>query len=252
MFPLALAGLGIGAIGAIGGMISNAGSGSKLDALIKQDPTYRQSPYAAQRLGLAQTLLNARMPGAAAMERNVYGNQANQLGNVNRNATDSSQALALGSAAQGQTNQAFQNLSTQEQQDYYNRYQNFTGAQQGMIAEGDKVYQDQMRRYQDLAAVTGAKIQNKQTAWNSLANFGIGAAGVASQLAGVAKTGVSAAASAAKAVHLNFHLGSTAAAAPLSSSYMPGWINPMQNQGVKTRPWFGMGQNPNNEFPYNQ
>ena len=116
------------------------------------------------------------------MERNIYGNQANQLANVNRNATDASQALALGSAAQGQTNQAFQNLGTQEQQDYYNRLQNYTGAQQGMIAEGDKAYQDQVRKFQDMAGLRGAQMQNTQNAWNSVANLGFGGANALSFL----------------------------------------------------------------------
>jgi|HubBroStandDraft_2_1064218.scaffolds.fasta_scaffold00002_5 hypothetical protein len=182
MFPLALLSAGVGMIGGIANMFK---SNSKLSALQGQEPSYATSPYAAQRLGLAQTLLNARMPGAASMERNIYGNQASNVANVNRNATSGAQALAMGSAAQGQSNQAFQGLATQEQQDYYNRLQNMTGAQQGMISEGDKVYQDQVRKYQDLAAITGAKLQNTQTAWNSLANMGIGAAGVASQMGGM-------------------------------------------------------------------
>ena len=168
-------------IGGLGSIANSFGANSQLSALQGQDPTYQASQYAGQRLGLAQTLLNARMPGATAMERNIYGNQANQLSNVNRNATDSSQALALGAAAQGQTNQAFQGLATQEQQDYYNRLQNVTGAQQGMITEGDKVYQDKVRRFDDLAAITGAKIQNTGQAFNSLANFGMGAAGLMAQ-----------------------------------------------------------------------
>lgn len=178
----ALIGLGLGTVGAIGGLISSFGNNAKLDNLYKQDPAYKANPIAGQRLGLAQTLLNGRMPGATAMERNIYGNQANQLANVNRNATDSSQALALGASAQGQTNQAFQNLATQEQQDYYNRLQNYTGAQQGMIQEGDKVYQDQVRKYGDLSAITGAKIQNTSNAWKSLSNLGFGGASVANQM----------------------------------------------------------------------
>lgn len=147
------------------------------NAINPNDPKYSTSPYAQQRLGLAQTLLNARMPGASAMERNIYGNQANQMQNVNRNATSGSQALAMGAAAQGQTNQAFQNLGVQEQQDYYNRLQNVTGAQQGMTQEGDKVYQDQLRDYQEKMslknAYLGASMQNKTTSYNSLANTGL-------------------------------------------------------------------------------
>lgn len=182
MDPLTMAGLGIGGLGAIGGIINTFTSGGKLQALMRNDPTYKANPLAAQRTSLAQNLLNARMPGATSMERNIYGNQANQLANVNRNATDSSQALALGSAAQGQTNQAFQNLSTQEQQDYYNRLQNLNGAQQGQIAEGDKVYQDQVRRFQDQSAITGAQMQNQAGAYNSLSNLGFGGAQLSSFL----------------------------------------------------------------------
>lgn len=160
---------------------SEASSANKLknmsNAINPNDPKYNTSPYAQQRLGLANTLLNARMPGATAMERNIYGNQANQMENVNRNATSGSQALAMGAAAQGQTNQAFQNLGVQEQQDYYNRLQNVTGAQQGMTQEGDKAYQDQLRDYQEKMSLKNAylasSMQNKTTAFNSLANTGL-------------------------------------------------------------------------------
>lgn len=160
---------------------SEASAANKLknqaNAINPNDPKYNTSPYAQQRLGMAQTLLNARMPGASAMERNIYGNQANQLQNINRNATSGSQALAMGAAAQGQTNQAFQNLGVQEQQDYYNRLQNVTGAQQGMTQEGDKVYQDQLRDYQEKMslknAYEAAGMQNQTTAFNSLANTGL-------------------------------------------------------------------------------
>lgn len=160
---------------------SESSAANKLKNMSSQinpnDPKYNTSPYAQQRLGLAQTLLNARMPGATAMERNIYGNQANQLQNVNRNATSGSQALAMGAAAQGQTNQAIQNLGVQEQQDYYNRLGNLTGAQQGMTQEGDKVYQDQLRDYQEKTqlknAYLAASMQNKTTSYNSLANTGL-------------------------------------------------------------------------------
>lgn len=151
-----------------------------------QDPKYNTSPYAQQRLGLAQTLLNSRMPGASAMERNIYGNQANQLDNVNRNATSGSQALAMGAAAQGQSNQAFQNLGVQEQQDYYNRLQNVTGAQAGMTQEGDKVHADQLRDYQEKMQLKNtylaASMQNKNTSLNSWANTGYSAGGAAASL----------------------------------------------------------------------
>lgn len=243
MNPLMLAGLGVGGLGAIGGIINSFTSGSKLNALKSMDPTYKANPMAQQRLGLAQTLLNARMPGATAMERNIYGNQANQQGNVNRNATDASQALALGSAAQGQTNQAFQGLATQEQGDYYNRLQNLTGAQQGVINEGDKVYQDQVRRYQDQASILGAQMQNTQTGWNSLANLGFGGAGIGAQFGGSGGGG-------GRNINPSASSGSYMGMQPvqgvgqgMNQNYMPGWINPYQNGGMMNSAYPGMPTN---------
>lgn len=233
MDPFSMISAGVGGLGAIGGIVNMFTSGSRLRNLMKNDPTYTANPIAAQRMALASTLLNARMPGATAMERNIYGNQANQLANVNRNATDSSQALAMGAAAQGQTNQAFQNLGVQEQQDYYNRLQNLTGAQQGMIAEGDKVYQDKVRRFQDMAGLTGAAMQNTQQGWNSIANLGFGGASLASQWAMMRPQQQQ-----TYAPYSGSFMGMQpeSPAGGIGQSYYPGggmgYINPYQNAGI--------------------
>lgn len=150
----------------------------KLDELAHANPAYAANPLAQQRLGLAQTLLNARMPGAASAERNIYQNQANQMAAVNRGATDSSQVLAMAAAGQGQTNQAFGNLAQQEAQDYQRRYGNLTNAQDFSVQEGDKVFQDRVRRYQDNVSIQGTKNQNTQGVWNSLTQLGMGVAGL--------------------------------------------------------------------------
>lgn len=176
MDPLTIGGLGLGLIGGIGSLFGARRANRRIEQLIKQNPTYKENPLARERMGLAQTLLNARMPGAAAAERNIFTNQANTMAQVNRNATDASQALALAGAAQGQTNQAFSNLATQEAQDYQRRYGNLVGAQEGVIQEGDKVYNDQVRRYQDLVSLRGAQNSNTQNMWNSLSSLGLGAA----------------------------------------------------------------------------
>ena len=163
-----------GLVGGIGKIIGRGKANRQLEQLLKQDPRYQINPLAQQRLGLAQTLLNARQPGAATAERNIYSNEANQLAFLNRNATDASQALALAGSIAGQTNQAFENLGMQEAQDYQRRYGNLTEAQQGMISEGDKQYQDQIRRYQDLLSIRGAQNENRQNTWGDIANFGFG------------------------------------------------------------------------------
>lgn len=171
---LPLIGAGLGLVGAVGNLFAAGKANRRLRQLMKSNPTYKENPVVAQRLGLAQQLLNARMPGAASMERNIYGNQANTLAQVNRNSTDSSQALAMAAGVQGQTNDAFNQLGIQEGQDYYNRLQNLGSAQEAKVAEGDKVYQDQVRRFNDLAAIRGAQAQNTSNAMSSISNMGFG------------------------------------------------------------------------------
>lgn len=173
---LGLGGLALGAIGTIGKLFGAGKANRKLDALEASDPTYQANPLAQQRLGLAQTVLNARMPGSATIERGIYGNQANTLSNIDRNATDSSQALALAGDVQGQTNQAFDQLGVQEGQNYQQNLKNLEGAQEGAINEGDKVFQDQTRRFQDKAQIQGQQNQNNQNVWQSVSNAGFGIA----------------------------------------------------------------------------
>lgn len=168
-------GAGVGILGGIGGLFAARKSNKTLDKLAGQNPQYAANPIAAERLAFAKSLLNARMPGASQMERNIFTAQANQMGNINANATDSSQALALGASALGQTNQALQGLQLNEAQDYQRRYGNVLGAQEGMINEGDKVYQDKIRNFQDLVSIRGAQAANRSNAWNSISQGGFAA-----------------------------------------------------------------------------
>jgi hypothetical protein len=173
--PLAAIGLGIGLVGAVGKMISGAKANKQLGQLIGQDPTYTASPIAGRRLALAQSLLNARMPGATYAQSNIYNAGANQEANVQRNATSGSQALAAGAATQAQENKGFLGLSNEEAQDYQRRYANTVGAQEGEIQEQTKAFQDQTRRFGDLAQIRGAQNANTQSAWQSVSNLGMGA-----------------------------------------------------------------------------
>lgn len=172
--PLAAIGLGVGLVGAVGKMFGRKKANKQLESLISQNPSYQKNPIVDQRLGLAQTLLNARMPGAASVERNIYGNQANQLANINRGATDSSQALALAAGTQGQADQAFGNLGEQEAQDYQRRQSNLVGAQGAAVQEGQNVFQDSVRRFGDTVAMRGAQNENRQNSWGDVSNMGFG------------------------------------------------------------------------------
>lgn len=106
-----------------------------------------ESPYAKQMLGQAQMQLNARNPFAAAQQRGILGSQANAMAGAQRAVTDPSQALAMTAALQANTDQALFGQAAQEQQAYQQRMGNLMGAQQVMISEGDKVYQDRLRKF---------------------------------------------------------------------------------------------------------
>ena len=170
MKPLIMA--GIGAVGAVGKMIARRKANKQMDELLAKDPQYAENPEVAKKMALANTLLNARMPGAASAERNIMSNQANTTANVIRNSTDASQALAVAAGVGGQTNEAFENLQDRELQDYQRRYGNLTNAQDDLVNEQDKVYQDKLRRYGNEVQVRGAQSQNRMDNWQDVSNMG--------------------------------------------------------------------------------
>jgi CRISPR/Cas system CMR-associated protein Cmr1 (group 7 of RAMP superfamily) len=125
---------------------------------------YQTNPYAQKRLGAANNLFNSRMAGAAEMERNLFSNQASAIGNVNKNATDASQALAAASGIGANTNQAFGQLQNAEMQNKYAMLNNLNQAYAQMVNEGDKVHNSKMQKFQmDTAqknALRNSGIQN--------------------------------------------------------------------------------------------
>jgi hypothetical protein len=133
---------------------------------------YQTSPYAKQQLGIAQQLFNGRMPGAAQEEQNILTSQNNFVNNAQRNATDSSQLLALGGLAQGGTNNALGELGIQEARSKLGFLDNLNSAYQSMINEGNKVYQSANEKYlSDVAAKTAlrnAGAQNTNSGFNDL------------------------------------------------------------------------------------
>lgn len=174
-------GLGMGLIGGIGKLFSSGRSNREMEQLMKQNPVYKANPMAAQRLGLAQTLLNGRSPGAATVENNIFRSQANTTSNINRVATDSGTALALATEGQGKTNDALEKLGLMEKEDYQRKYNNMEQAQEGVIREDDKVFQDGVRRFQDKVQLKGAQQQNRDSNWQSISNLGFGLANFSSQ-----------------------------------------------------------------------
>lgn len=158
------------------GLAFNIAAGLKWDKemskLKDKDPAYTSSPYAQNNLGFAQTLLNSRMGGAAARERNLYGSQANAVSNINRNATDSSQALAAAAAAQGQTNAGFDDLQMREAQDAANKQNNLFNANKDMTVEHKDLFDDSVRRWQDQVNIITAQYKARKQGGDDISNYG--------------------------------------------------------------------------------
>lgn len=173
--PLPLIGAALGLAGGIGSVINAGRANRKLEDLKASNPAYAANPLAKQRFELANTLLNARAPGAVFRDQNILANQANMLGTLDRNATSGSQVLATAAGINAGTNQAFLEGANQDVQDYQRRFSNYSGALEGQINEQDKEYQDRVRRFQDATQIEATKNANNQSAWNSLSNLGFAA-----------------------------------------------------------------------------
>lgn len=172
MDPISLIGFGAGLIGGFGKLFGRGAANRKMRQLEASDPVYKYNPEVASRLALAKTLLNARMPGATSIERNIYGSGVNAFARAQKTATSGAQLLAEGGDIQGRTNQAFNQLGVEEAQDYQRRYGNLAGAQEADIAEQNRVFEDQVRRFQDKAQIEGAINANQQANWGDISNLG--------------------------------------------------------------------------------
>jgi hypothetical protein len=166
--PITAIGAGVGILGSIGKMIGRGRANRELRRLQSEMPQWQK------QAGMAQTLLNARMPGAAQAERNIYQQEANQLANAQRAATSGNQLLLAGAGATGQANQAFNQLGQAEATDYQRRYGNLTAAQ---AAD----YEAAMQQYGLKSQIQGAQQENRQNTWGDVAGLGFGVANFAAQ-----------------------------------------------------------------------
>jgi hypothetical protein len=148
----------------------------------KIDPKYYQygdpklqgyeSPYAKQMMGLAQTQLNARSPYAVGQQRSILASQAGAQASGQKAITDPSQLLAMSPVYQGVAGQQEFNRAAQEQQQYQQKLAQLTGAQQVMTTEGDKIYQDRLRKYQmDMDLKQALAAAGRQTTLSSMQNL---------------------------------------------------------------------------------
>lgn len=173
--PFMAIGAGLGLLGQVGKFLSGAKQkkeARKINPIFNQ---YQASPFAKQQLDLAKQLYGGRMPGAAALEKNIFSSGANAVNAGLRNATDASQALALGAASQGQTNESLSDLQTKEAMNKQAMLQNLNQAYGTNIAEGDKEYESMLQKYQMDAqrkdALNSAGAQNKYGAVSDLSSM---------------------------------------------------------------------------------
>lgn len=150
-----------------------AGKQRRLARQIKPvNATYTENPFIKSLYSQGANLYNGRMAGANAAEQGIQTNAANTNAAVERNAGDASTALAVAAGVQGQANQATNDLALRESMDKQNRFGVYSNVSQLMAQEGDKVFQDKLRKYYDdlnyKRALEGAAQQNTANAWGGL------------------------------------------------------------------------------------
>lgn len=164
----------MGTVGQIFSSIAGIKADKKLDKLLEKDPRYTSSPYAQNNLGMAQTLLNSRMAGAANREKNILSSGANVRAGISRNATDASQALALMAGTQGQSDQSFNDLQMQEGQDAMMKQQNLFGANRDMTGEHKDLFDDEVRRWQDQVNTVMTQYKMRTKGGSDIGQLGAG------------------------------------------------------------------------------
>lgn len=132
------------------------------------------SPYAMKILEEANRLKNSQMPGSAEAGREIYQNESNAIGGIERNASSGSQALALVAAAHGQTNQAFNQKQKVENDYHLQTLNNWNNANVNLITEDERNYQDEVRRQllamNEKNGLRNSAAQNGGNAMNTLLN----------------------------------------------------------------------------------
>jgi hypothetical protein len=247
--PVTAIAAGIGLVGGIGKMIGRGKANRQMRDLLASQPKYKYDE-------MARTLLNARMPGAAQAERNIYQGGANTMGRMQQAATSSADLMQAAAGTQAQENQAFQGLAGQEAQDYQRRYGNYQEEQQRKFA-------DELRQYQTRSQLEGAIQENKQNTWGDIANMGFGLASFNAQggfgdkgLKGLFGKSGGGGVNQANAVANMSKMGYPRMTSPTNTGAMQGAYNPialsnMANMGQPQMGNYGnIGMIPNANNPY--
>lgn len=166
-------GLVAAGIGTVGKAIGRSQANKQMKKLLAEQPKYKENPLAAQQYALAQNMFNAQMPGTQQYMSGIERTRASQIAAAERGGGNT---LLAAAAAGGQANEASQALAGQQAAYKQSAYGNVAAANQGLIGEQDKVYNDQLRQYQNRAQLEGAMQENRQNTWGDVANAGFGVA----------------------------------------------------------------------------
>lgn len=164
----------MGVFASVGNLLTSLKQNKLAKRINPVDTTYADSvrsggenPYIQSLYSQGRNFFQGRMAGADEAQQGVYTSGANAIANTENNATDASQALAIGAGVQGQTDAALSDLATKESMDKQRRFGVYSNVSQLMANEGDKVYQDKLRKYYDdlnyKRALQGASQQNLQS-----------------------------------------------------------------------------------------
>jgi len=158
---VAVAVVGVGAAIKIGTSIHQHNQAKKIKESYKP---YTPAPEAGDKLATAKNVYNGQMPGTQNYLQNIQAAQSNFQSNTQRNATDSSQALLLGSLAYGQGNNLASDLQDKEAAYKLQTLNNLNEGYDTQLGESDKVYQSMLQKYmidaQQKAALRGAAMNN--------------------------------------------------------------------------------------------
>jgi hypothetical protein len=160
-------------VGMVGKAISRSKANKQMRQLQKDQPKYQENPLAKQQYALAQNMYNAQMPGTQEYMSGIERGRASTIASAERAGGN---PLLAASAASSQANESGQALAGQQAAYKQSAFGNVASANQGLINEQDKVYQDQLRQYQTRAQLEGAIQENKQNTWGDVANTGMGMA----------------------------------------------------------------------------
>ncbi len=162
----------MGIFSAVGSLIASGKQKREARGINPINTTYEASQPINDLYHEGQNLYQGRMAGANQAENNFLASGANTRSAIERGATSGSQALAIAAGAQGQTDQSFQNLYQNEAQDKLQRFGIYSNVSQLQSQEGDKIYQDKLRKYYDdlnyKRALQGASMQNMQGFWGGI------------------------------------------------------------------------------------